>query len=468
MAHIRDRPVSLGNPVVIFFQTIGDAVSRYLVGSRLCSEAAGGRAPTQSRFRSILFTIVFHGYKSWKRILRLLFGVTTIDRLARIGFLAELRNSRTETIEVLMVRRAQWLIDCELILSRELAPERRQIEAFGSGGDASTTGSGDEADEYKTEAQAIAKQICRKKQISLVGDISFAYLFLTKTVMRILYVERVLYETVKLSEKEVKWNDEVERILVETYDCVQARATELRMPLPAAKPELDYRGGRNWVALGFQGANPADDFRGSGLLGMIAFRYLCTKYTTRSVQIMYESHSAEDVVDMVSTPWYSAALASIHITVMLTRLITAGQLRMWMLLCLDDDVREQDMWDLVLALHAHLLSRFHTFWMAQVKDGKVRSVMDFETCFEAYATTVPGDLAQFPSMYALFRQGHGIDHLCGSLGHSVWQIDAYFEINALPFQRARAQPPTKVAAPAEAASSGPGEAIELTDIKKKE
>jgi len=66
----------------------------------------------------------------------------------------------------------------------------------------------------------------------------------------------------------------------------------------------------NWESIGFQGKDPATDFRGQGLLGLHNLLYLAQNYTEQSRTMLEKEHGG-----------FPLALASINISAFLTQLV---------------------------------------------------------------------------------------------------------------------------------------------------
>ena len=72
--------------------------------------------------------------------------------------------------------------------------------------------------------------------------------------------------------------------------------------------ELTDRLSKQWIDIGFQGQDPATDFRGSGLLGLKMLHTLCTdtRYRSKALQ-MYEASTVKE-------QWFFFAVTGINIT----------------------------------------------------------------------------------------------------------------------------------------------------------
>lgn len=165
----------------------------------------------------------------------------------------------------------------------------------------------------------------------------------------------------------------------------------LAVPEPSDKGKSKL----NWVALGFQGSDPSRDFRSSGEFGIMCFDKLCSDDPELTKQMLVESGS---FLGDVMLPWYSFALASIHLSTFVARLsennisLIRGINRTinW-----DDIVKSsesqidqtklrQSVLDAVIGLHNRLVKRFHNEWLFAVGTGSVKSVMDTDAFIKRY------------------------------------------------------------------------------------
>lgn len=174
-----------------------------------------------------------------------------------------------------------------------------------------------------------------------------------------------------------------------------AREIYLRVPLPKKR----YKAELDWVALGFQGANPTTDFRATGHLGLKFFEGFCISDPELARDLMAESGSFNGDL---SKAWYPVALASINMTLFI-RKITGGRfLYRGILSNLDlskiyrelvhkysDNPESMDIselittlqaqcMDLLSKLHNTLVSNYHQFWRNEVKKGLVKTPLDVD------------------------------------------------------------------------------------------
>jgi hypothetical protein len=224
-----------------------------------------------------------------------------------------------------------------------------------------------------------------------------------KTV-RILKLAITLYRAMKFrqiseaSSKEVKWENDG-TTCINIYEAIFPKDGELQ-------PEANTKGKEeiNWVALGFQGNDPSTDFRNTGKFGLDCYYWFCTSEPELARHLVVESGSYNGDL---KKPWYPLALVSIHISsfVMEEIIEKTSYKRLKTLLSstmsavqdettkyLLGDVSDNRMIDMVTftlekqlyGLHNYLLQDFHHFWQNDVITGKVKTVLDCESCLERY------------------------------------------------------------------------------------
>lgn len=78
------------------------------------------------------------------------------------------------------------------------------------------------------------------------------------------------------------------------------------------QPDVPYeRLSTNWSDIGFQGKNPATDFRGQGMLGLLNLLHFCKNYQPEAQDMLHRPHGG-----------FPLALAAINISAKLTQLLT--------------------------------------------------------------------------------------------------------------------------------------------------
>ena len=77
------------------------------------------------------------------------------------------------------------------------------------------------------------------------------------------------------------------------------------------KPGVPFeRISKNWDQIGFQGTNPATDFRGQGLLGLVNLVYFARHFTDDALEILERPHSG-----------FPLAIAAINVSAKLTEML---------------------------------------------------------------------------------------------------------------------------------------------------
>jgi hypothetical protein len=90
--------------------------------------------------------------------------------------------------------------------------------------------------------------------------------------------------------------------------------TSLRPDTP-----LKSRFTKQWQEIGFQGNDPATDFRAMGLLALDNLHYFCTVYNETALRILKASHHAQS--------WFLFAVVGINLTAYCLRLARTRQLQ---------------------------------------------------------------------------------------------------------------------------------------------
>lgn len=200
----------------------------------------------------------------------------------------------------------------------------------------------------------------------------------------------------ELANEEAKWTDLVEK---DFQKSIKSLEDTVPLDLDEGESHKKSKMGINWVSLGFQGADPCTDFRGTGRFGIECFHWLCLHHPEVAVMMIQESGSREGLTDK---PWYSFGLVSIHMSrLVIDEVAKQGSALFvrWMIRSMDSDRAtkhllgqgkdiEQDMEreieHRVYELHSRLMMEFHTFWLVAVRTKKVKSVLDTEQCLDNF------------------------------------------------------------------------------------
>ncbi|CAH7685661.1 ELMO/CED-12 family-domain-containing protein [Phakopsora pachyrhizi] len=139
---------------------------------------------------------------------------------------------------------------------------------------------------------------------------------------------------------------------------------------------------KNLLEIGFQGTDPATDFRGAGLLGLDAMLVFARYYGKEAQSLVSEAVDG-------GPSWYPWALASINITWWCQSLIQEGRLQFFLLSCngLAEELLEQlpNQLNQFLFLQIRLTYLFHCYWR---RLDPSPTVMEFEERFKAFKAGV--------------------------------------------------------------------------------
>ncbi|KAI8373994.1 ELMO/CED-12 family-domain-containing protein [Choanephora cucurbitarum] len=271
----------------------------------------------------ILFNRIYHSpillaiYKGLKYITYLTTGTTEIYRLCQLS------DRPNPTII--------YRIDQSILYSSQLREERMQLTS----------------DQPLT---TVFETLCHKKLFSSTQ--SSAAQALEYSLQRI-YQSNQLLNTVeeRTRTKYDSTNPEHETLLLSLWS--------------AMKPNepLEHRLTKQWVDLGFQGNDPATDFRGMGLQGLDDLVYFSVHYPAYAHSIL--QHSAHPVY------WYPYAIVGINLTQFAYQLLESKQLQLYLFQYGPVLTTFQD-------AYCYLFYQFNQFWITH--EPKL-SVMDFEVKF---------------------------------------------------------------------------------------
>ncbi|KAF9026797.1 hypothetical protein BGZ52_005685 [Haplosporangium bisporale] len=130
--------------------------------------------------------------------------------------------------------------------------------------------------------------------------------------------------------------------------------------------KLTGRYTKQWTDIGFQGKDPATDFRGMGMLGLDDLVYYAKYYPLSSKQALECSHH--------ETQWYSFAIVGINITAFAVQTLRTRQLQHYLFLNGTDRSVYHE-------LYCYLFHRFNGYWMTLEPKP---TIMDFERVFAEF------------------------------------------------------------------------------------
>lgn len=132
----------------------------------------------------------------------------------------------------------------------------------------------------------------------------------------------------------------------------------------------------DWVKLGFQGKDPATDFRSTGQLGLELFSSFCESESAERVFVESGSYVGAKGLP-IDVPWYPVALVSIRLTHFLTQKLLDSPARV-ALMWRQSKFRKEGFAKELTDFHVNLLFSFHSEWMKQVADKKIVSFVNNE------------------------------------------------------------------------------------------
>ncbi|KAJ3057710.1 ELMO domain-containing protein 2, partial [Podochytrium sp. JEL0797] len=131
-----------------------------------------------------------------------------------------------------------------------------------------------------------------------------------------------------------------------------------------AGEKLESRMGKQWARVGFQGVDPATDFRGMGCLGLDDLVYYAKNHVASFQRVLTASHH--------STAWFSMAIVGINITSFTLSLVRQRKLQNFLYKYgVSEDVYHE--------FYCYVFDEFEKKWSTGDSN---RSVMDFSVVFE--------------------------------------------------------------------------------------
>lgn len=152
---------------------------------------------------------------------------------------------------------------------------------------------------------------------------------------------------------------------------------------------LSYPEFQKWHDFGFQGQNPATDFRGAGKLGVLMFHGFCTKRPKDLQKLIAESRSTTEVA--ANEPWYPLALVSIRLTNAMCELLRREKLLVLKLLQQMRNFRKsKTQWlDVLQACHDQMLFQLHDSWLEAERTGEISLYFDNEKVLKRFEASLP-------------------------------------------------------------------------------
>ncbi|KAI9290676.1 hypothetical protein K502DRAFT_353740 [Neoconidiobolus thromboides FSU 785] len=289
-------------------------------------------------YRNVYLTYI---YRLYKKIQRLLFGKSSIELI--------LENEMDQNQEKL-TSISLMLLDISIYYSKQLLMEHKKLEI------------------EDCEVGGIIENVVTKKEFDR-SDPSFDI-----KVQRLKFGITNIQKCRRLSIK-------INQMAATKYDKENKKHEfELIKLWKLLKPEeeLSNRKSKQWQSIGFQGDDPATDFRGMGILALKDLTYFSEKYTSLAQKILSDSQH------MVS--WYSFALVSIHITAFTLELLRT-RLLLFQFYGFGIHINTYH------EVYCYLFQRFNEYWF-QPRDTQI-TVMDFENIFQMYKLMIAKELLRY-------------------------------------------------------------------------
>ncbi|KAG0368435.1 hypothetical protein BGX24_002833 [Mortierella sp. AD032] len=285
---------------------------------------------------------------------------STASSLAHTTAIMDLRQSKAAAGMI-------YRIDRCILFSKELTAERRELEAL------------------DCDPIQITRQILRKKRFPDSASLS------TPAARKLQYALERVASTHQLAR-------EINQRVHTKYDSTNpAHERKLLLLWDLLRPQdkLDGRYTKQWGEIGFQGKDPATDFRGMGMLGLDDLVYYAKYYP------MSSKHALECSHDPIS--WYSFAIVGINITAFAVQTLRTRQLQYYLFLNGTDRSVYHE-------LYCYLFHRFNAYWSTLEPKP---SIMDFERVFADFKIVMERQLARRKLMMLRydtkenFLSGHG-------------------------------------------------------------
>ncbi|KAG0050022.1 hypothetical protein BGZ83_005185 [Gryganskiella cystojenkinii] len=241
-----------------------------------------------------------------------------------------------------------YRIDRCILFSKQLTMERRELEA---------------AD---CDPVHITQQILRKKRFPDAGS---PY---TPSAIKLQYAMDRIASTHQLA-REI--NQRVHTKYDSTNPAHERKLMQL-WDLLSPNEKLSGRYTKQWTDIGFQGKDPATDFRGMGMLGLDDLVYYAKYYPISSKYTLECSHH--------ETSWYSFAIVGINITSFAVQTLRTRQLQYYLFLNGADI-------SIYHEFYCYLFHRFNSYWSTLEPKP---SIMDFERVFADFKGTMERQLTR--------------------------------------------------------------------------
>ncbi|KAG0356358.1 ELMO/CED-12 family-domain-containing protein [Gamsiella multidivaricata] len=256
-----------------------------------------------------------------------------------------------------------YRIDRCILFSKQLTLERRELEAA------------------ECDPVQIIHQILRKKRFPDGGSPN------TPAARKLQYALEKVASTHQLAR-------EINQRAHTKYDSTNPaheRKLMLLWDLLQPQEKLKSRYTKQWTEIGFQGKDPATDFRGMGMLGLDDLIYYARYYPQSARHALECSHDEKS--------WYSFAIVGINITAFAVQTLRTRQLQYFLFLNGTDR-------SIYHELYCYLFHRFNGYWTTL--DPKP-SIMDFERVFADFKIMMERQLARRKLMMMRYDTKESLD-----------------------------------------------------------
>ncbi|KAI8844581.1 ELMO/CED-12 family-domain-containing protein [Chytriomyces cf. hyalinus JEL632] len=277
-------------------------------------------------------SILLYLYKKTKAVVRY-FSHTS--ELLRIVSIYSKPLTATDSAYVPSAHRLLYRIDQSLLYSKMLLVERRYIES-----------------DQKNTSDAYIKRILAKK---LFREISPEATLLKQSIKIISNSFKLLHKLNELAATKYDTNSKThEKMLTDFWECA--------MP----HEQLFQRNSKQWQFLGFQGDDPATDFRGMGILGLENLIYYARTHPDSFQRVLANSHHPK--------AWFSMAIVGINIS---SFVLSMHRQRLLQKFFYKYGVSK----DIYHELYCFIFDSFESRWTSQ---NESLTVMDFERFFKQF------------------------------------------------------------------------------------
>lgn len=149
--------------------------------------------------------------------------------------------------------------------------------------------------------------------------------------------------------------------------------------------KLSSRISDQWTRIGFQGKDPAQDFRGMGMLGLDDLAYFVNTYPAQARRLLHNAQGP-------SKSWYSFAIVSIQISAFCVQVLRMHALQyLFYTYGLDNKIYHE--------FYCLVFIRFDEYWQYLARNppdsplGRPVNIMDFERVFKLFKRPIYRELA---------------------------------------------------------------------------